>query len=99
MPDEDKYRVNENIMREREKLIKYNKLYIKKHGHMPPTSLEFYEYTELIGKGAFGKVTLGIHKLTGRYVAIKAIDKAFLQDNYSKQKVMQEVYILKKIRH
>lgn len=86
-------------MREREKLIKYNKLYIKKHGHMPPTSLEFYEYTELIGKGAFGKVTLGIHKLTGRYVAIKAIDKAFLQDNYSKQKVMQEVYILKKIRH
>lgn len=86
-------------MREREKLIKFNKLYIKKHGHMPPTSLEFYEYTELIGKGAFGKVTLGIHKLTGRYVAIKAIDKAFLQDNYSKQKVMQEVYILKKIRH
>jgi serine/threonine protein kinase len=99
VPDEDKYKVNETIMKDRDKLIKFNKLYIKKHGQMPPTSLEFYEYTELIGKGAFGKVTLGIHKLTGRYVAIKAIDKAFLQDNYSKQKVMQEVYILKKIRH
>lgn len=66
---------------------------------MPPTTLEFYKYVELIGKGAFGKVTLGIHKLTGRYVAIKAIDKSYMQDNYSKSKVMQEVYILKKIRH
>ena len=83
----------------REKLIQFNKLYIKKHQQIPPTTLEFYEYTELIGQGAFGKVTLGIHKLTGRYVAIKAIEKAYLQDSYSKQKVMQEVYILKKIRH
>jgi len=66
---------------------------------MPPTSLEFYKFVELIGKGAFGKVTLGIHKLTGRYVAIKAIDKSYMQDAFSKQKVMQEVYILKKIHH
>ena len=42
---------------------------------MPITSLEFYKFVELIRKGAFGKVTLGIHKLTGRYVAIKTIDK------------------------
>jgi len=42
---------------------------------MPVTSLEFYKFVELIGKGAFGKVTLGIHKLTGRHVAIKTIDK------------------------
>jgi len=26
---------------------------------------------KLIGKGAFGKVTLGIHKLSGKKVAIK----------------------------
>ena len=53
-------------MRERERLIKYNKLYLKKYKQLPPTSLEFYEFVELIGKGAFGQVTLGIHKLTGR---------------------------------
>ena len=86
-------------MKERDRLIKYNKMFFKKHKTMPPTSLEFYKFVELIGKGAFGKVTLGIHKLTGRYVAIKAIDKAYMKDAYSRQKVMQEVYILKKIRH
>jgi len=29
----------------------------------------------MIGKGAFGKVNLGISKLTGKYVAIKCISK------------------------
>ena len=53
----------------------------------------------MIGKGAFGKVTLGIHKLTGKHVAIKAIDKSYMKDDFSKKKVFQEVYILKKIRH
>ena len=32
-------------------------------------------------------------------MAIKAIDKAYMKDDYSKKKVFQEVYILKKIRH
>jgi serine/threonine protein kinase len=75
-------------MIEREKLIKYNKIYFQKHKSMPQTSLEFYKFVQLIGKGAFGKVTLAIHKLTGRYVAIKAIDKTYMQDSYSRQKVM-----------
>ena len=71
----EKYKINEKIMKERDKLIKFNKAYCKKQKSLPPTSLEFYKFVQLIGKGAFGKVTLGIHKLTGRYVAIKAIDK------------------------
>jgi serine/threonine protein kinase len=44
-------------------------------------------------------VTLGIHKLTGKQVAIKAIDKNYMKDEFSKRKVFSEVYILKKIRH
>jgi 5'-AMP-activated protein kinase, catalytic alpha subunit len=91
--------VNEQIMIEREKLIKYNKRYFERHKQMPTTILDFYKFVQLIGKGAFGKVTLAIHKLTGRYVAIKAIDKTYMQDSYSRQKVLQEVYILRKIRH
>ncbi len=53
----------------------------------------------MLGKGAFGKITLGVHKLTGKKVAIKSIDKANIKDEYSRRKVFQEVYILKKIRH
>jgi hypothetical protein len=53
-------------MQEREKIIKFNKGYIKKNKTVPTTSLEYYKFVKLIGKGAFGKVTLGIHKLTGK---------------------------------
>jgi calcium-dependent protein kinase len=53
----------------------------------------------MIGKGAFGKVILGVHKLTGKYVAIKTIEKSYMKEEYSRRKVFQEVYILKKIRH
>lgn len=86
-------------MIEREKLIKYNKAFIKKNKKVPMTTLDFYKFVRLIGKGAFGKVTLGIHKLTGKQVAIKAIDKNYMKDDFSKKKVFQEVFILKKIRH
>jgi hypothetical protein len=53
-------------MKEREKIIKYNKIYVKKHKAFPPTTLDYYKFVKLIGKGAFGKVTLGVHKLTGK---------------------------------
>jgi len=72
------FNLNNQIMQEREKLIKYNKIFIKKNKKCPTTTLDFYKFVKLIGKGAFGKVTLGIHKLTGKYVAIKAIDKNYM---------------------
>jgi serine/threonine protein kinase len=37
--------------------------------------------------------------LTGKYVAIKTIEKSYMKDDFSRRKVFQEVYILKKIRH
>jgi serine/threonine protein kinase len=63
------------------------------------TSVDYYKFVKLIGKGAFGKVTLGIHKLTGKQVAIKTVDKSLMKDDYQKKKVLQEVQILKKVRH
>ena len=69
------------------KLIAYIKNYIQKKNELPPTTLEFYKFVKLIGKGAFGKVTLGIHKLTGMQVAIKTIEKSFMKDEFSKRKV------------
>ena len=91
--------LNDPITQERQNLITYIKAYTSKYGQIPPTSLDFYKFVKLLGKGAFGKITLGVHKLTGKKVAIKSIDKATIKDEYSRRKVFQEVYILKKIRH
>jgi len=51
------------------------------------TTLEFYKFVKLIGRGAFGTVTLGIHKLTGKYVAIKTIEKTLMKDEFQRKKV------------
>ena len=80
-------------------MITYIKNYIAKNNELPPTTLEFYKFVKLIGKGAFGKVTLGMHKLTGKSVAIKTIEKQYMKDDFSRRKVFQEVYLLKKIKH
>ena len=85
--DQQKVTLNENIINEREKIIKFIKVYVKRHNEIPPTTLDYYKFVKLIGKGAFGKVTLGIHKLTGKYVAIKTIDKSYMKDEYSRRKV------------
>ena len=79
--------MEETILSERQKLINFIKSYIKTHNELPPTSLEFSKFVKLIGKGAFGKVTLGQHKLTGKYVAIKTIEKSYMKDEFSKRKV------------
>eukprot|EP00826_Nyctotherus_ovalis_P016655 TRINITY_DN14831_c0_g4_i1.p1 TRINITY_DN14831_c0_g4~~TRINITY_DN14831_c0_g4_i1.p1 ORF type:complete len:529 (-),score=148.59 TRINITY_DN14831_c0_g4_i1:111-1697(-) len=99
-------RVNETALHEREKLIQFNKFRTfllnvdyEKYKEIPETTMEYYKFVKSIGKGAFGSVTLGLHKLTGRYVAIKAIEKENLKDEFSKRKVLREIYILKKMRH
>lgn len=52
-----------------------------------------------MGKGAFGKVNLAIHRLSGKFVALKSINKQFMKEDSSKKKVMQEFNILRKLRH
>ena len=92
-------KLNDDILSERDKMIKAIKGYIKKNKRLPPTTLDYYKFVKLVGKGAFGKVTLGVHKLTGSEVAIKTIEKSYMKDDFSRKKVLQEVYILKNIKH
>ena len=62
-------------LKESEKLSKYSKKYYNKYHEYPKTKLAFYKFGHLIGRGAFGKVNLGLHVLSGRTVAIKSFNK------------------------
>lgn len=74
-------------MKDRDSIIKYNKQYFKKYQKLPPTVLDFYKFVKKIGNGAFGQVYLAIHKLTGKFVAIKMIELSQLKDKYSRKKI------------
>lgn len=63
------------------------------------TTSDFYKIGKVMGKGAFGKVNLAIHRLSGKFVALKSINKTFLSEEASKRKVMQEFNILQRTRH
>ena len=71
----------------------------KEYGEPPETTTNFYKIGRMLGKGAFGKVNLGMHKLARKLVAIKSMNKQYLNDERSKKKVMQEVSIIKRTRH
>lgn len=53
----------------------------------------------MLGRGAFGKVSLGMHKLSRKLVALKSINKEFMTDEKQKSKVMHEVGILLRLKH
>ena len=53
----------------------------------------------MLGRGAFGKVNLGMQKLTRKLVAIKSINKEYLSEEKQRSKIMHEVGILLKLRH
>ena len=52
-----------------------------------------------LGKGTFGKVKIGTHKITGEKVAIKILLKEKLIDNIDKTRMMREIKILKNTFH
>ena len=59
-----------------------------------------YRLGEEIGSGAFGKVILGLHIITGEKVAIKILDKFILsQTPEDYELVRQELSILKIVKH
>ena len=51
----------------------------------PPikTSAEYYRIGKMLGKGAFGRVNLAMHKITEHLVAVKSMNKQFLTQESS----------------
>ena len=52
-----------------------------------------------LGKGTFGEVMVGTHKLTGEKVAIKVLEKDKIVDVHDVERVAREIHILKIVRH
>lgn len=46
----------------------------------PQTTLDFYRIGKMLGRGAFGKVNLAMHKLVRKLVALKSLNKECLTD-------------------
>ena len=106
----EEYKINEI---EKQKLIKegnyykqlsnnlsnYIKDYYNKYKEYPQTKLSFYLFGRLIGRGAFGKVNLGLHILSGKIVAIKSFNKNKLKDENSKEKIYHEINLMKSLKH
>ena len=45
------------------------------------TTPHFYRIGKMLGKGAFGRVNLAMHKLTEKLVAVKSINKQFMSSH------------------
>ena len=65
----------------------------------PSSDISFYKFGRVIGKGAFGKVNLGLHILTGRIVAIKSFNKTKFTKENQKKKIMNEINLMKNLNH
>lgn len=46
----------------------------------PITDTKFYRIGKMLGRGAFGKVNLAMHKLVRKLVALKSLNKESLTD-------------------
>lgn len=55
------------------------RLHFQNYNSAPSTSCEFYRIGRVLGKGAFGKVSLAMHKIAEQLVAIKSMSKETLQ--------------------
>jgi len=53
----------------------------------------------MLGRGAFGKVNLAMHKLVRKLVALKSLNKSELTDKKQQDKLLREVSLLLKLRH
>ena len=85
------YTNNEEIMKKFVENIKKAIGYVK--------FSDLYEMKEVIGKGKFGVVNLGIHKKTGQQVAIKILNKENMKTIEDKELVRIEIGILKLCHH
>ena len=90
---------NYNYLEESKKLSEKIKAYGKSHKYnsYPKSNLYFYKIGRILGRGAFGKVNLALHILSGYLVAMKSFNKN--KKNFPIHKIKNEINIMKKLRN
>ena len=73
----------------------------KRKGHPPPTETDFYKVGRIIGRGAFGKVNIAMHKLTRKLVAVKSVARRLNKPNaeHIYKRISHEKHIMETLRH
>ena len=90
---------NSNYFQEESRILSEKiKQYGKEHNYTeyPKTDLSYYKIGRSIGHGAFGKVNLALHVLSGQIVSIKSFNKK--KNIFSINKIKNEVKIMSKLR-
>lgn len=72
---------------------------IKKDKKVPEFDWSYYKLGRMLGRGSFGKINIGLHKLTFKLVAVKSIKREIAEDNRFKYKIYNEAHILKGLCH
>lgn len=85
--------------KEADKISSYIKQYLTSNSEYPSTNLKFYKFGRLLGRGAFGKVNLGLHIASGRLVAVKSFNKNRLASENAKKKIFHETNLMKNLKH
>ena len=65
----------------------------------PVTSIDFYKIGRVLGKGAYGKVNLALHKLTRHLCAVKSINTVFMNNKNTALRISNEIFLLQNLRH
>lgn len=68
-------------------------------GSFPATTHEFYKFIKIIGEGSMGKVYLADLVLNGQLVAIKQIPRTKLLERELRERFLQEIAILRELKH
>ena len=83
------------LLEDKQYLVTNIVTHFQERGQPMPTTHEFYRIGNKLGEGAFRKVCVSQHKLSGHFVAIKCLRKKELNKQVEcKKKVAQDMQIL-----
>ena len=93
--NKDSFYYNDISKKLSEKIRQYGKEH--NYNEYPKTDLTYYQIGRSIGHGAFGKVNIALHILSGHIVCIKSFNKK--KNTFSFNRIKNEVKIMRKLRN